>query len=615
MKGKVALLALAAVAAVAFVLFVPPGASETAVRASPQGEAPRAASATDPAAATGPLQRVAVAVPVMLAGRLVGMHAALPWSSRLTVHASAGSPAEPVAWDGEVAVTDGVFAVQLPAWARDAASLRLQFTAADPWYLQLDQSFDRRALDGGPLTITVTPVRMLLGSVVDEPGGSVAGARVMVFAAAASVPRAPCVATTACDAQGCFRIPVAADAEFFVVAIPPSGSADPVAGEEIALVPAGIVAAPAAGPSQLEPIVLPAAAFVTGTVSGNDERPVAGATVSLRLDSVVMLDRKNGIAWLRDGRVVQDQTALTSPSGRFRLPALRGQSGRVLVERLGSALPSKFVSARVVAPQEVMLRLEGLPVTIRVLTDGKPAGRAFVEWRCKAYGGNYGTDERGELQLLAVEQAYRVRAFASEKKLASEWAEFAQGLPASLDLQLLPTTGELVHVRVESSPALAMACFTWEPRDAGANALSSTVSAEEGRFVMRVPAGKYLLRVIPITDGPSEYLLPCESEVSVPATDLTLSARLGGRLRLTVTDARGAFLSGTCLLHTPMGTELRPHFPQGRGAFGDGGPALVGEVLEPGSYEAVLDLGTAGVHRRTVAIKAGAVTDLRVRLQ
>src|SRR5204863_616805 len=98
-----------------------------------------------------------------------------------------------------------------------------------------------------------------------------------------------------------------------------------------------------------------------------------------------------------------------------------------------------------------------------------------------------------------------------------------------VELHLQPMPGEPVAVRLTGagSDTLKHVAFSWRPAEGAA--IPKIAAAAEGKFVMRVPAGRYRVRVMPVAGDPSQYLLASEHDVEVPAPgDVALPVQFGG---------------------------------------------------------------------------------------
>lgn len=574
----------------------------------PGGVAP-VESAVEAAHATGAakapeVQRVlAPLTGRQLEGRLRGGEDVVPWSSNIatmaTWHESGAEKQRKVV--AEVRA-DGSFLVALPMWSDQCSDLRLQCLAEDPWYESLDTTLEFPSGTDDEFDVLVEPAPQLFGRVVDQSDHGIVAARVLVYAAKAGVPRTGIVAEARSVEGGRWRLRLPADGDVFAVFVPPKGRPDLVVSGETAVV---------FGATDIGAVALATAAMVTGTVRWSTGKPIPEAVVSWGMRTTVKLDEELRIGW-HDGRVVQRHEVAVDVAGRFALPAGKGDTGTVLVQRAAGCLPSSFAKAQATAPQEVDLFVEGHPVTVSVLRDGRPATRSGIEWQ----GGLqflYGTDEHGELRVLANDEALRLRAFNLDRSQTSEWVAFTTAVPERIVLQLLPAEGQAVSVRLEGA-AVSVVAFVWQPVD-GSAACVTTLAGESGKFTMRVPNGRYRLRLLGVEGQASSYLLPVDQEVALPASaDVTVAVRLGGRVRLVATDAKGAFVGGSYQVLRD-GTQVVLRLGNGRAAtanrLGDRGPH-VSAVYPPGNYEFVVDLGAHGEHRRTVRIEAGDSAELRI---
>jgi RNA polymerase sigma factor (sigma-70 family) len=627
MQGKLALVGAAVVAAAGayWLVGIDGGASGTA--SSPSTAVPAVVVANaEPnartpspslAAAAAPIAREA-ATPTSVRGRLIGLHARVPWRAPLAVRTTWHDGEREQTRDERASSgTDGAFVVALPAWSERCHDLRVHVRAEDESHVPLDWSQAVAIDPAAELQVAVEPLPVLLGTVVDARGAAVADATVMAFTVVDGVPKEGAAASCRAAADGSFRLRVPAAIQRLVAAVPPDGRTDMVA---------SAIAAAASTVVELAPLVLPDAALVTGRVRHKDGTAITSAEVEWLPRSAVMLDEKVGLGWRVDGSVTRRNKAATDASGRFVLPALSGDKGRVHATRIDGWLPDKgaMVMAMVtaVAPKDVVVTVAGRPTTFGVLADGAPAGIANVELRRKIVAISLDTDEKGVLRMFTIDEPTRLRAVSKDGARSSAWHEFPNGPPEHVVLELLPTDGVPVVLTIDGA-ALPEARFIWRPRD-GRATRAMRVSVAEGRYTMRVPPGEYRLSLEQMVGRTSQYLLPAEHDVVVPAcgAEVRITAALGGRIRLCVTDAAGTYQpghyrvlrAGAVLLPRAIARATTPPPPPDPGVpFFNGGPHF-SEVVAAGSCEVVFDLGAAGERRETITIAAGETTDVFLRV-
>lgn len=559
---------------------------------------------------TTPVERVAVPVAAnTIAGQLVGLDARLPWSSQLLLTASWRAGAQVAQHEASINIErEGRFSCRIPQWDASSADLRLQLRADDPSYESFDVTLDVTEATRETIAQEVFAAPILMGRTVALDGTAVAGAQILCFAAKDGIPTAGRLGEKVSGQDGSWRVRLPAASEVFVVGVPSPERAD--------LVVAGI-ATSVRGITDLGELRMNPSSSVTGTVRWRNGAPIDGAEVSWGCRSAVVLDKDIKLGW-SEGRVHQGRSAVADRAGRFLLPAAKGEAGTVSVKRAAGCLPATFNIARATAPQDVEVFVDGRPVTIRVLCDGEPAGRSGIEWRRDVVAGNYATDELGVLRQLVMEEPMRLRAKSMDRERVSEWMEFDRGaVPEELVLQLLPPDGERVVVRLEGAD-LTDVGFVWTSQADPAVRRTMTLRQVDGVFVMRVPGGEQRLSLAGVSSGASQYLLPTALEVVVPPPgEVVVPVRIGGRLRLAVTDRSGVFLAGKYrLLRDGIEVAAGPS-PRGGAAPSATKSMLAGrehftETYEPGTYELVLDLGAYGESRRTVTIVAGSTEDVRV---
>jgi hypothetical protein len=142
--------------------------------------------------------------------------------------------------------------------------------------------------------------------------------------------------------------------------------------------------------------------------------------------------------------------------------------------------------------------------------------------------------------------------------------------------------------------------------------------AVEGRFALRVPAGKYRVSLQQVVGTTSQYLLPTEQDVVVPAGggDVRLRAEVGGNFRLSVTDAGGAFVGGKYRVlrgGVPYGSAQRTRDGEVHAMLLPARPHT-SDVLPGGEYEVVVDLGARGEYRSAVTIAPSVTAEVRIRV-
>lgn len=622
MQGKLALAGAAIVAAVGLWWLssgapdigdvpAPPPTPITAAQATigtlPGTDGAPSAAGAEPAPAP---VREAVPLPLQLHGRLVGLHPRLRWTTPLALHttwrgATGGSREE----DAEVDA-DGRFRLALPAEAR-SASLRIVVKAADAAYVPVVQSLDVAAAQADELQIAVVPAPVVFGQVVDEAGAAVAGASVLLFAAADGVPKPGQQARQETGADGTFRLALGEPVQHLVVALPPNGRVD--------LVAAGTLVTRTTPVAELAPLVTATAAHVTGRVRWSGGAPVARAEVEWHARTAVELDKRTGLGWNADGTLTWRSRAVTDEAGRFLLPARHGETASVWVSRVDGCLTDPFNMKRATAPQDVEISIAGRPVTIEVLADGQPAGTAGVQWRRDrpvSIAGNYGTDERGVLRQIVLDEPLRMRAVSTDGTRSSEWHAFPKGPPELVVLELLPADGAPVSVAIDGVE-LVQANLLWRP-SGGGSSRSIRATAVDGRFALRLPPGQYRVSLQQVANTASQYLLPTEHEVTVPAGggDLRFRAELGGNFRLSVTDPGGAFVAGRYRVlrgGVVYGSAQRTRDGEVRAMLLPARPHT-SDVLPGGEYEVVVDLESRGEYRAAVKVAPSETAEVRIRV-
>ncbi|MEW6745889.1 MAG: sigma-70 family RNA polymerase sigma factor [Planctomycetota bacterium] len=270
-------------------------------------------------------------VDVALYGQLVGLSAVAPWTAKLeilAIHFADGDwpyswPKPPITRERTVAVeSGGSFPIDLRSLVEELGEIdELWIHGDDPAYLPLKTMLVSKAklrkwMESPPpsgVRVQVTPASMIRGQVVGEDGLPVPGAAVAVYAVENDAPRGvrrffqsePLRETTAvepldqtfCKADGSYRLratergPTRTGSFAIVAAVDarkivtedesgqpvstwlPSPGLRPAVGSVSAIPPSG---------RDCELLVLFPGLSISGTVTGPDASPIAGATVSAR---------------------------------------------------------------------------------------------------------------------------------------------------------------------------------------------------------------------------------------------------------------------------------------------------------------------------------------------
>jgi hypothetical protein len=220
------------------------------------------------------------------------------------------------------------------------------------------------------------------------------------------------------------------------------------------------------------------------------------------------------------------------------------------------------------------------------------------------------------LRQIVLDEPLRMRAVSTDGTRSSEWHAFPHGPPEHVVLELLPADGVPVAVAIDNV-ALERALFVWRPSGGGATR-SMHATAVEGRFALRVPVGPYRVSLQQVAGTTSQYLLPTEHEVVVPAGggDLRFRAELGGNFRLSVTDAGGAFVGGQYRVlrgGVPYGSTQRTRSGEVHAMLLPARPHT-SDVLPGGEYEVVVDLGARGEYPAAVTVAPSETAEVRIRV-
>jgi hypothetical protein len=607
------------------------GADRAAASATPDCDATddgraadRATSGADARDADAAREPVATgAGNALLRCRLDGLHPDAPWTATVRVQLIAHDLAAH-RWrtldEHRAPDADGVVALALPPWVADAEQLTFEFSAIDPLYKPFTVSTDAGhfadSLLAGPepFALRVQAVAVVHGRVADGDGKPVADAEVTAGPNESEVRGWPQLASTKTDEAGRYRLALPFAGEVRLVAADRRGD----------LVPAAAASVVQFGDHEFAPLVLRPRGLVTGVLVDADGQPCAGCVVSLADDPPVAAPVA-GCASCSD-------SCTTAADGRFRLRGEPGRLARVCFTPSPFApLVGEFVR-RVRPPADVVLVLEVRRMHVDVRADGRPVEATVDSDDYRAIGGCRRTDARGAIDLqLASGTACTLIVSAAGRAVWRRTFAAGETVPPTLVVELAPAPKlHTMTIALDGAPLPRYVRCQLQPRDADGAApgtdfdpyVRDVLEVRDGRVRLPVPSGRQRMTLgAAAFDGVGRYLLTSEHELAIADADVELHVpcAYGGRLAIDVTDAHCVRPPGRArFARSPRGA-FAPAFA---GVSGDAAPGTLrtaaisetADVLPPGVYEVELDLGTGGVHRRTVAIRACETTKLRLSL-
>lgn len=605
----------------------PPAATAVANATPPVDTADHRTAA--PAERTSPVATFAAADRLRL--RLIGLHAAAPWTAALQIELQAtrrdgvqvertGKVTPDAEGRGSFAVGDDLLAIrELRVWADDRLYLPLRERRPGP--LSLAQEIELGVFRAGVLT----------GRITSAGGSPVSPGRAAAYLLQHGQPTDRAIAMAETDAEGRYRLLLPPSVTVWVLAAasrprPSWIAVDPFAQPILGLLatdqlPTAITAtSPDGGERELADLVLAAPAVVRGSLRWADGQPIADAEVAIRPADGVPFSIGNRSVVLRqaDGRLAPCTAVWSGDDGSFSLPAQAGTTVSIRLDKLPQVyLHGSLRQHTVVAPHTLAIAVPR-PITLRVHHGGRPS-RATIEFDGAE---RVDTDDNGVLRLVTgAELSVR----ASHQRLRSQVrlvAPTATG--TTIELELTAARQPLL-LQLEGAEPLLTAVVTWRrDDDATGSEVLRRHDAQEPLQVFLEP-GRYRLTIAAGSYGAGEWLLPVEREVTIAEAPvvLTAAARLGGTFTVTATDSSGRHVRGTCRVLDREGNDRTDRF-RVRSSSGTqtGAPAELLDhgtnefvsVLPPGDHELRLDFEHHGAQQRTVTIRPGQVSDVHVRL-
>ncbi|MBK9385491.1 MAG: carboxypeptidase regulatory-like domain-containing protein [Planctomycetes bacterium] len=471
------------------------------------------------------------------------------------------------------------------------------------------------------------------GSVRDESGAPIAGARIALLTAAEAaglasfrsateechwvsaptelglaLPKRISVAaerTTESDARGEFAVPSFAEQQA-ALAIEAPGFA-----------PLVVFSLDAAQAAPLA-VVLRERIELELVILDEHEMPLAGVSHG---DLFVCADMPRNLVRLcvpLDGGIEAAIPLAERGGGRFVLPTSAVAGALLEIAWVGAQTMRVPIAFEAGTPMPLRFTVKSTPhIAGRVLREsGEPFASAgvFLDQRSRSgrrYLAETLSDELGWFRLPALEGQRSTRVRAQAKGFAADDREKLAFPTPMLELVLKPLIGAVIAGRVEDAAGkpLADQKVRLVGQDFAFNGFLDTRSNADGSFRFEaLQAGRYELLweredpYVPLR-GPEVVLAPGESKV-----DLVFSAPLGGRIVVRALDAEGAPLQkGTVALHRPRLLDSPEYLSQIWLARETDPAKHVFEGVPPGRYAVVLD---GGRQIESVRLKEGETAEV-----
>ncbi|MCU0864403.1 MAG: hypothetical protein MUC36_11455 [Planctomycetes bacterium] len=563
--------------------------------------------------------------------RLIGLHAATPWTAALQIELHAtrrdgvqvqrtGKVTPDAEGRGSLPCDDDLVAIrELRVWADDRRYLPLRERRPGP--VSLAQEIE----------LGVFRASVLTGRITSASGSPMTPARAAAYLLQHGQPTDRAIAMAETDADGRYRLllPPAVTVWVLAAATRPRPSwiaVDPFAQPILGLLAndhlptATTATSPDDGERELADLVLAAPAAVSGSLRWADGQPIEDAEVAIRPADGVPFSIGNRSVVLRqaDGRLAPSTAVWSSDDGSFSLPAQAGNAVSILLDKVPQVyLHGSLRRHAVIAPHTLAIALPR-PITLRVHHGGRPS-RATIEFDGAE---RVDTDDDGVLQLVT---GAKLSVRASHQRLRSPVQVVSPtATGTTIELELTAARQPLL-LQLEGAEPLLTAVVTWRrDDDATGSEVLRRHDAQEPLQVFLEP-GRYRLTIAAGSYGAGEWLLPLEREVTIAAAPvvLTAAARLGGTFTVTATDSSGRHVRGTCRVSDREGNDRTDRFrvrsssgtqTGAPGELLDHGTNEFVTVLPPGDHELRLDFEQHGAQQRTVTIRPGAVSDVHVRL-
>lgn len=304
--------------------------------------------------------------------------------------------------------------------------------------------------------------------------------------------------------------------------------------------------------------------------------------------------------------------------GRFVLPTSAVAGAMLEIAWVGAQTMRVPIAFDAATPMPLRYTVKSTPhIAGRVLREsGEPFANASVFLDQRARNGRRHlaqtlSDELGWFRLPALEGQRSTRVRAQAEGFAADDRQNLVFPTPKLELVLKPLIGAVLAGRVEDAAGrpLADQKVRLVGQDFAFNGFLDTRSNADGSFRFEaLQAGRYEVLweredpYVPLR-GPEVVLAPGESKV-----DIVLSAPLGGRIVVRALDAEGAPLQkGTVALHRPRLLDSPEYLGQIWLARETDPAKHVFEGLPPGRYAVVLD---GGRQIESVRVKEGETVEV-----
>ena len=511
-----------------------------------------------------------------------------------------------------------------------------------------------------PVDLVLERAALVSGHVVGEGGEPVDGAEVALFLLTPDGPEPEAVADWASDAEGRFNLAVARSGRYLLTA---SWLALDETGRMTARpLPASTVVDLVVGETREDiELRLRTSYAIRGTVRV-DDRPAAGARVDWHLggDARPLRDRGDsrfGYSWLWyvDGSVHWARDPVkTDARGGFEILGASTAPYRVFVDSVAGAhlhrMSKEKAEVAVTPPAEVTLSLTLARLVLHLPRDGRP-GVPEGGVRLSATGMHpelpdevcwntsvHEWDAGGRIEV-GVTPGHTYVVVVEEPGYEPWWKQLeapsaGETIRLTAELERERTKPRLVAVlEGEGAEDLALVTFGFYEPDVDPRSRTPwpirAATPVEGRFLVEdlIP-GPHRVHVRPGRgwyDVPGDWL-EAVFEVDIPATgevEVTVPLARGGRLLIEVTDVDGRHLACPCTIRGPDGVAIETYFVvfgEDTGGVISGelpgiGPAWVNRTLAAGTYEVTLEPEGYAREVRTVEVRVGAPTTLRVTLR
>lgn len=568
--------------------------------------------------------------------QLRGLHRDAPWTEPLHIELKDRGRGRMFGeFEGSAPVTaEGRCDLPLPKWWQPGIPVAVRIQGGNTGYRELTHRNKGNLSLHGVLALDVQATVKLTGKVTDSHGEAVANARVSAFAMQAGQPYGKSVGSAGSNERGEYLLRAPPDVPLMIIAtaMQPNGMrwrlANGITDNNITdngqlrgdLLPATLPVQLAVNyPGSECNFTLKPAAKVSGAVQWPNGEPVAGARVQFGCaeGNQLELSANAEIRWQMNGSMVACGITTVDRHGHFSIPASAGAELDLQVVAAND-LPiiGELSKHRVVAPVEQMITLP-FPVDLRAIHEGQlvPYARILMHGRPPLRARADGT----RTALIATDAMVR----AEQGALRSPWQSIASSqLEQTVDFHMANELAAL-HVEFEGEFPIRNAAFHWQCKDGRKQTERLQRGDSSGPFEIWLEPGDYELRV-EATDGERNgtYLLPITRNFNIrqkaptgPALRLDLPAKFGGTFVMHVLDDKGQFLGGKLTVRDSMDKDRLVRMT------GDGKPGTFPaerttcqDVLPPGPYELIIDLGAKGVHRRYVVIKARETSPVALRL-